>query len=74
MRYVIRSCSGDLLLQSFLVINWISAGEVCWIGSDIERVWYIDDSTWDKLAVSSISGCGVNLVSRLEANKLTFSR
>jgi len=35
---VIKSCPGDLLFASFLIINLISEGEVCFVDRDIGRV------------------------------------
>jgi len=42
---VIKSWPGDLLLASFLIIFWISEGDVCFVGRDIGRVWDNVDST-----------------------------
>jgi len=73
--FVIGLCPGDLLLASFLLINWISEVEVCcFVGQDIGRVWDKDDSICVEWSISSISRWGVNLDSRSEANKLALSK
>lgn len=56
------------------MINWISDGDVCCVGSHIGRVWNREDSISDKLAGSIISGWGVNLVSRSKANRFALSK